>query len=472
MSADHVEQRIHRVETGLIPNRVLRNQVPPVATLRDRMRHYDVPGISIAVIDNYKLAWARAYGVRRAGQPDPVTTQTLFQAGSMSKALAAVAALRLVEKGALSLDEDLNRFLVSWKVPPNDDWQPRVTLRQLLNHSAGFTVHSFAGFERDQGRPTLLDMLEGRKPANNEPVRVSIIPGTQFHYSSGAYEVLEQLLIDVTGISFPDAMRALVLEPLGMEHSTFEQPLPRNYWGSEATGHVGGGRPLAGQWLVYPQAQGGLWTTPSDLARFATALQRAKATLSGALLSSEMAEQAFLPQVQASGDLGVGLGFFLEGSGESLLFENTGFNEGFASRWKVFCNVGLGAVIMTNWHQRALIDETLRAVAREYSWPDYLPEEPHPVTLGESVLASYAGEYVLTTGFHFRVKQDGGELTVEPCGQPPIPLTPRFGDSFFMQVVNAEIRFERAASGEITGLVFRQEGCHWVAQKKGGSSGS
>lgn len=199
---------------------------------------------------------------------------TLFQAGSISKPVAALAALRLVEQGKLSLDEDVNAKLVSWKVPGNEfTKEQKVTLRRLLTHSAGLTVHGFPGYAAGAQVPTLVQVLNGEKPANTPAIRVDTVPGRLWRYSGGGYTIMQQLLIDVTQKSFPELMRQLVLEPAGMKHSTYEQPLPPARAGEAATAHDANGQPVKGQFHTYPEmAAAGLWTTPTDLALLAIEL--------------------------------------------------------------------------------------------------------------------------------------------------------------------------------------------------------
>src|SRR5579871_2129636 len=220
------EERIARVIAGLQPGTYLRGMAAPTYPLAERLAYYETPGISIAVIEDYEIAWTRGYGVKEAGKSDAVTTETLFQAGSISKPVAAMAALHLVEAGKLDLDEDVNTYLTSWKVPPNADWQPRITLRQLLSHTAGLTIHGFPGYLPTRPIPTVPQLLDGEPPANTGAVRVNAVPGTQFRYSGGGTTIVQLMLMDVLGKPFPQIMRKLVLDPLQMHHSTYEQPLP------------------------------------------------------------------------------------------------------------------------------------------------------------------------------------------------------------------------------------------------------
>ena len=265
-----VEARISRIENGLLSPVVVAGRPIPLMTLAARMAELKVPGVSIAVIYNGAIEWAKGYGAAEAGTQTPVTPRTLFQAASVSKPVAALAALRLVEQGRLVLDEDVNAKLKSWKVPENEFTKAeKVTLRRLLSHTAGLTVHGFGGYPADVPVPSLAQVLDGEKPANSAAIRVDIVPGTVWRYSGGGYTVMQQLLIDVTGRAFPDILAELVLKPVGMTDSTYEQPLPEARRGGAAAGHTSDGKLLPGRCHTYPEmAAAGLWTTPTDLARF------------------------------------------------------------------------------------------------------------------------------------------------------------------------------------------------------------
>jgi CubicO group peptidase (beta-lactamase class C family) len=331
-----------------------------------RMAAHKVPGLSIAVIKDGRLEWAHGYGVLRAGVDAPVTVRTRFQAASVSKPVTALAALRLVQNGTLVLDQELNKKLVSWKVPENPfTRRAKPTLRQLLSHSAGFSVHGFAGYPVGAAVPRLQKVLDGKPPANSSPIRVELLPGSKMQYSGGGYTVLQRLIMDVTGKPFPQAMRSLVLDPLGMKDSTFEQPLPKGLADVAASAHVGG-TPLTGEWHVYPEmAAAGLWTTPADLARFVMALQRAKQGGREPILRASLAGEMLRRQKEDAG-----LGVFLSGKGRSEWFSHNGSNAGFECSFTGSVDGGQGAVLMTNAAGgSALVEELLQCLRAEYNWP-------------------------------------------------------------------------------------------------------
>ncbi len=458
-------ERIRGVENALTPLLILHSDNSERVPLQARMDFYRVPGVSLAVIKDYQLEWARGYGVKETGKPEPVTVDTLFQAGSISKPLTAVAALHLVEGGVLDLDEDVNKFLVSWKVPRNGPWAPRVTLRQLLSsHTSGLTVETYAGYPRNRELPNLLQVLDGTMPANSIPVRVNMIPGIQYRYSSGGYAALQQLLMDVVGLSFPELMQELVLGPLGMDHSTFQQPLPDAWQPYAATGHRKDCEPVAGKWLVYPEmATGGLWSTPYDLAKFVTELLRVGAGIADGILSTAMMREMLSEQV----NIPVGLGIFLKKDGEAPGFSHVGNNEGFYSKLVGYCQSGVGAVVMTNWHYSFLTDELLMAVASEYHWPGHSRQMHPPVQIDAMMLASYAGDYELAPGHVLTITRKHDTLYLCSSGQMEVELYSLSETEFYAKVVNAIVVFQQTGQGRVTGLLLRQDAREQVAKKVG-----
>jgi CubicO group peptidase (beta-lactamase class C family) len=360
-----IEARIERIVEGLrrpSQDGLNRDRV----RLLDRMRELRVPGVSIAVIHCGAIEWARGFGIASVGGP-AIGVNTLFQAASISKPVTAVAALALVQSGILNLDSDVNSFMKSWKVPSNV-WTrtSAVSLRRLLSHSGGVTVGGFEGYELGVPVPTLVLVLDGEAPANNAPITVDSEPGAQYRYSSGGYTIVQQLLIDVTGKKFPELMNDLVLRPFGMLHSAFQQPLPPIDLDAAATPYLKNGQQAPGGPHTYPElAAAGLWTTPTDVARFAIAVLDAWSGGQSRVLTHEMASQMLTPGL---GDYGLGL--IVKGSKPYRRFSHGGVNRGFISLLMAY-ETGDGAVIMTNSDRgQELIDEVMRSLATEYEWKD------------------------------------------------------------------------------------------------------
>lgn len=366
-----LQARIVRVEQGLSVADPARENSGRTATLAERMAFHKVAAVSIALINDGKVEWTRAYGMADIASQRPATPATMFQAASVSKAVSAMATLHLVEQGKLSLDADANSQLSSWKIPQNSETQGRtVNLRRLLNHSAGTTVHGYLGYAAGQPLPTLQQILDGAAPANSAPVRVDVAPGSTWRYSGGGYSIVQLMVTEAVAQPFDTYMKTTLLQPLGMTHSTFTAPLPEAWRGQAATAYDRDGKAVAGQWHVYPEsAAAGLWTTPGDLARVVLEVQRAEAGKSTTILS-----QAMTATMLTRGLGEYGLGFFVENlsSCNCTSFSHSGGNLGFNTQLYGYTRNGKGVVVMTNSDNgAALIKEILRSVAAEYDWPEF-----------------------------------------------------------------------------------------------------
>jgi len=456
-----VAARIQRVEHGLIPNPgiVVKGQPPGKAGLVERMKVYRVPGLSVAVINGYELEWEEGYGIRESGGTSPVTPETLFQAASISKPVAAATALYYVERGILGLDEDVNSRLRSWKIPENA-WtkKGKVTLRGLLSHTAGLTVHGFPGYAEGKELPSLRQILDGVKPANTPPIKVDIEIGSSFRYAGGEYTVLQQLLIDVLGRPFPYIVRDAVLIKLDMSQSSYEQPLPAALVGRAASGHRPDGSVLPGKWHIYPEmAAAGLWTTPTDLALFAREIMLAKEGKSDRILSQVIVE-LMLTSIKE----GAGLGLFIKGGGHDLQFSHSGGNEGFRCYMIAYPKRGQGAVIMTNSDLGGdLLPEILRSLSAEYSWPDFKPVEKEALAVAASELETLAGTYKFTPVDRIKITVGNGCLFADPVFVPPdgkasCVFYPESARSFFSTETDVTLVFTQDAAGQVTGLTLKR----------------
>lgn len=363
-SPPDLDERIDRVENGLLSN--YDTSPSQGMNILDRMKHHKVPGVSIAVINDYQVEWAKGYGVLESGRDDPVTPQTLFQAASIGKPVVAAAALHLVEQEMLDLDSDVNHSLESWKIPENRyTAQEDVTLRRLLSHSAGVNVPGFRGYAQGEEIPDLGQILDGLPPANSMPIRVFLQPGSEQRYSGGGYMIAQQLIEDVTGQPFPQTMLETVFEPAGMDASTFEYPLLESLKPNAASGHRIGGTPIPGGWHTYPEMASGasLWSTPTDLAQFAIALMNSFNGQPGGILTQEMAREMLTPQIETRG-LGP---VVLDEGGDKFYFFHPAANDGYKNFWFAYPERGQGAVIMTNSDNGdALYDEIKRSISVEY----------------------------------------------------------------------------------------------------------
>jgi CubicO group peptidase (beta-lactamase class C family) len=349
----------------------------PVAVAPDSLgvpellAQFKVPAVSVAVIRDFKIEWAMAWGISDVESGAAATVDTLFQAASISKPVAAMASLRAVQDGRFALDQDINSILKSWRLPPRPSSSGEiVTPRMLMSHTSGTDDgFGFPGYLPDAPRPTIVQILDGQPPANRGSVRLGRPPMTGYKYSGGAVTIQELALTDVLGKPFPLIMRQLVLDPIGMTNSTYEQPLPLDRRAQAAHAHDQTGQPGNASWRVHPEhAAAGLWTTPTDLAKFAIEVQQTLAGRSTRVLSRAMAQEMVTP-------VGVGpfaVGFTIAKEGEGWYFSHGGSNVGFRCDLIAHRSKGYGLVIMTNGDNGGRLIAALREkITRAAAWDMY-----------------------------------------------------------------------------------------------------
>jgi CubicO group peptidase (beta-lactamase class C family) len=442
-SAPSLQQRIQSVETGLAPAVVITGQPPVHHVLLDEMTNLHVPAVSIAVIHGGVIEWAKGYGVTRASGP-PTTPDTLFQAASISKSLAAMAALHLVEQGKLTLDAPIQTELKSWTLPQNSfTAQKTVTLRELLSHTAGTSVHGFAGYAAGDPVPTLVQVLNGVKPANSAPIVVEIAPGTEFRYSGGGFTIAQQAMIDATGEPFPTIMKTLVLDPIGLHNSSYQQPIAPEKLSMVAMPVDSTGKPIPGGPHTYPEmAAAGLWTTPSDLARWIIEMQQSLNGKANHVLSAAMTRTMLTPVKE-----GYALGVGTQNTGGKPSFGHSGSNEGYQCQYVGYEN-GDGAVVMTNSDSGGqLINEVLRSIAQVYGWPDFAPQQRTLAVVPLAEQLQFAGKFQLKDAFPFEITAEGGTLQLSIAGQPPRPLLTSSPTTFFVTDGPLQMTFDTPDKG-------------------------
>lgn len=436
--------RQQQVETGLLPGAVFDGE-SKAWKIEDRMARWSTPGVSIAVIDDGKIVWARGYGVLRAGEKTPVTARTRFQAASISKPVTAATALSLVDTGRLTLDGDIAQTLRSWRLPANPFTAQRaLTLRDLLSHTGGTSVSGFPGYAQGMPIPTLVQILNGEAPANTEPVVIERRPGEAMQYSGGGYEIVELAIGDATQRSFAKVVSERVLKPTGMSDSGYELPAA----GTFALGHGVDGRPIEGGWHTYPErAAAGLWTTPTDLARFALALSAAFKNQPGALLKTETVRTMMTPVKD-----NYGLGTEIRGEGDRLSISHSGSNEGFRATWIIHPVTGDGLVVMTNGEAGGgVVAEIIRGVARVYEWPDYSQAQHQSIDLDPKVLSERIGTWAGEEDGERSsviVRLAKGDLAIETERGTVYHFVPVSATTMRARESNALATFEKGANGQ------------------------
>lgn len=438
-AAQEAQERADALERTLVPAVVLEGETVPTYTLQERMAHHDVPAVSVAVIENGALSWARAYGVADIESGRAATTRTVFQAASISKPVAATAVLTLVERGVLELDGNVNDQLASWSVPDHA-FDGQVTLRGLLTHTSGLGVSGFPGYARGETVPSAAQVVAGGDPVNTDPVTVVAEPGSEWSYSGGGYTVMQVLVEDMTDQPFADFVQDRVLQPLGMDRSTYAQPLPDGWWDDAAWGHRNDGSRIPGRFHTYPElAAAGLWTTPTDLATWAIEIQASSEDRSNRVLQTATVQEML---ARGMGDWGLGPSV----NDDDVRFGHTGSNQGYRCLLTMATDGSLGLVVMTNSDNgSALMREIALGFARVYGWETtgVEPQVRTEIPVDPTRLDDYVGQYQIPDGRTATVARDGDQLTVQA---PWFRLQRLYGsgeDAFFLLTDGTDIRFVR-----------------------------
>ncbi len=379
-------------------------------TLEERMKYYNAQGISIAVINNFKIEWAKGYGWADSSEKRPVTVNTMFQAGSISKSLNAIGVLKLVEENNLDIYADINKYLTSWKFPYDTiSKNKQISIADLLSHTAGLTVYGFSGYKYDDSIPTIYQTLDGKRPASSPPVRSELKPGIrQYHYSGGGTTISQLLLTDVSKKPYDKYLNDKVFKPLGMTNSSFTQPQPKDRLKFLATGYYADGKAVQGKYFIYPEmGAAGLWTTPTDLCKYIIETQLALKGKSNKILSTAMTKKRLIPLTDSSLSIGFttknnasGMGLFIdiEKNKTAKYFWHGGGDEGFTAHFYGSIENGNGVAVMVNLHAiydgGKLLRELINSVAITYNWDDfYLPISKKLIEIPDSTLNKYCGTY-------------------------------------------------------------------------------
>lgn len=382
---------INTIENGLLPSIKAEGDSIKKYNILERMEHYNVPGVSIAIVENGEVKWAKGYGMANTESKTEVNTNTIFQAGSISKPLAALAALKLVEEDSLNLDQDISEYLKDWQIPESEFTKDeKVTLRRLLTHTAGMTVHGFPGYKQTDTFPTIIEVLDGK--GNTPQIFVDTIPGSIWRYSGGGYTLMEKLVEDISKKPLDKYMAEEFLIPIGMNNSTYEQPLGTKYHSNASAAYNSKGELIKGLWNNYPeQAAAGLWTTPTDLAKYCIEIQKILSGKNDGILSKKTIDQMLTKHKN-----NWGLGPSLQWKNDSLIFRHGGKNEGFTNEFISFANKGNAVIVMTNADNGGkLIGEILRSVSNYYAWGINNQRVVKTIELSLSKLDNLVGKYKL-----------------------------------------------------------------------------
>jgi CubicO group peptidase (beta-lactamase class C family) len=423
--------------------------------LQDRMKHYHVNGISIAVVNDFKMEWARGYGWADSGEQRPVDIRTLFQAGSISKSLNAVGVLVLVQKGKLDLFADINQYLGSWKFPYDSVAKgKKISLANLLSHTAGLTVHGFPGYQAGDTIPLLTQVLDGKRPANTAAVRSEFEPSLRFQYSGGGTTISQLIVQDITKEPYDKYMLESVLQPLGMDNSFYTQPPAMDKRNQLATAYYNDGKEVKGKYHIYPeQAAAGLWTNPTDLSKYIIETQLSLQGKSSKVLDQKMTRIRLTPYI----DSAAGLGVFIVKKGDQRYFNHNGVDEGFVALYYGSMEGGKGMVVMANTYSTSILDEIANSIASVYHWKDfYKPQQKKIVTLKDDLMASYAGKYKLNKDTFEIVREKDGLYIVDGEQHMKMQFTSE-ANFFIYEAQGLELSFTRDPQGKLTGFDMKRD---------------
>ncbi|MEB0261023.1 MULTISPECIES: serine hydrolase [unclassified Mucilaginibacter] len=456
-ATDTLQKKIRAVESNLSGLIQTEGQAP--WTLKERMAHYKVNGVTIAVIRNYKMEWAKGYGLADAAAKIPVTNSTLFQAASISKSLNGVGILKLVQDGKLDPDKDINQYLTTWKFPYDTVAKGKtINTKNLLSHTAGITVHGFEGYTNKDSVPTIVQVLNGTKPANSDPIRSMFVSGLRSEYSGGGITVSQLMLMDITRQPYDKFMYQNVLKPLGMTSSTYAQPPVNTKPDLLATGYRGDGSTMKSKYNIYPeQAAAGLWTNPTDLSKYIIETQLALQGKSAKVLNQANTKLRLTPYMDKSAALGV----FINDFDGTKYFEHGGANEGYRCQYFGSLDGGNGVVVMVNSDDGAIINEIINSVAKIYNFKGlYHSIVYKEVAVDSTVLQSYVGKYEMNPGRILAISREGNKLFGQATGQGKLDLFAEAQNKFFLKTVPVEIEFIKNDKRQVITCRIYQGGAH------------
>ena len=441
--AQDVDARIKRIENSLTPRFQIKGYPVPKFNIEERLKELGIPGISIAFVANGKVEWARAYGMADVAEGQKMTPETLLLAGSISKPVAALRAHQLVENGTFDLDGNVNQYLKSWQVPDNEfTAEEKVTLRRILNHTAGLTVWGFPGYDKGDKVPSVVEVLDGK--GNTDAVRVYKKPGESWQYSGGGYTIMQLMITDTEDQSFPEIMQQNVLNPLGMEKSTFANPLPEKYHDLAATGYRANGNEVEGKWPIYPEmAAAGLWTTPTQLIQYAIEIQKIYTSKKDGILKSSTVDEMLTPGFNGHG-LGPTVSDFSFGHG--------GADEGFRANLTAWKDEPYALVMMVNSDNSSIMEEVTMAIVNEYKLSGIEPLIREPIVIPEEELKKFVGTYKIADLGDVEIKLVDGKITAAaPFINPTLTYLPSSKRVFFDTRNGSTMAF-RIKRGEVIGF--------------------
>lgn len=455
--------RISAVENGLTGGITVEGDKP--WNIAERMKLYNVPAVTIAVVKDFKIDWAKAYGFADVAEKRVADASTRFQAASISKSLNAMALLKLAQDKKIDLFADINTYLTSWKFPYDSiSKNKKISVANLLSHTAGTTVHGFRGYKTSTTLPSVVNILNGVAPANSAAVRSQAEPGVKSVYSGGGTTISQLIAMDVSKRDYADYAMEKVLKPIGMLNSFYGTNSTLGKPNDLATAYYASAGEVSGKYHLYPElAAAALWTTPTDLSRFIIETQLSLQGKSNKVLSQEMTQLMLRPYIDKSTALGV----FIDQRGASgSWFQHGGANEGFRCQYYGSMEGGNGVIVMINSENGAIIQEVINSVANVYQWKDfYIPIVKKLFPVPEEVALSYVGKYEIAPQFILTVSMENGQMKGQATGQGTLDIYPEAINKYFVKVVNIQLEFQKNDSGKVDKVILHQNGGQMVAKK-------
>jgi len=437
------EARLERIENNISGLFRIEGREVPKYNINDRLKALGIPGISVAFVKDGKIEWVRAYGMADVASGKKMTPETMLLAGSISKPVAAIRAHQMVENGTFNLDENINSYLKTWQLPDNEfTVDEKVTLRRILNHTAGLTVWGFPGYDKGDEVPSTIGVLDGK--GNTDSVRVYKKPGESWMYSGGGYTIMQLMIEENESVSFTESLQTNVLDRMNMQKSTFGNPLPDTYHTMAATGYRGDGREVEGKWPIYPEmAAAGLWTTPSQLIQYAIEIQKINNSQQDGILKYETVKEMLTPGMNDHG-----LGPIIK----EHFFEHGGADEGFRANLMAWKDQPYALVTMVNSDNGSIQQELLLAVANEYKLPGIEPDVRENIKLDAADLQKYTGKYKVERMGDVELKADGNHLFVHAAFSPePIQLNAESDGRFYVARDGVRFTFD-IQDGKVMGF--------------------
>lgn len=441
---------IAEVENGLLTGIAGANDILTGYNINERMKLYNVPAVSISVVDDGNIVWSKAYGKTHEGGSE-TSTQTLFQTGSVGKIIAAITILSLVKDGVVDLDTDINDYLTSWELPQNRyNSRDMVTIRQLLSHTSGIG-DDYSEYSLDDSLPSLTEHLEKNNYSLLKP------PGEGYFYSGAGYIVIEQIIEDVTGRSYSEVATERVIDRIGLKNTSFRKKLSEDELGKIAFAHHKDGSVYDDPYPVYPSFAPGTcnWSTAEDLAKLFVELRKSYFGESDRLLPQYLCK---LMMTHSSPAYGLGMKL-IEDNGE-LFIGHSGDFYGFHACLYGYLESGKGISVTTNGDNGVrLYNEIIRSVSNRYNWTGCKQEILSPLKSRPTITGRYCGSFFLPGKLDVvNIRLVDTQLYADILGYTGSELQPLSDTKFYSAEADAFVIFKEASEGEYDSIEVRKIG--------------